>query len=165
MARHPEEISDEKLHELGKDLLLWVQTEGRHHIQFVRWYYAKHNLSSDSWRNLKKRNEFRPYHELAMKIMSENIVLNKEIAQSYGNRYLCYYDRDLLEHEEEIKDKDAQRGTSVNQNINVEQLNALVACLQNFSQKKQILTDTTTVEGHTDLPPELGHDPEGARDP
>lgn len=150
VARHPEEISHEKLHELGEDLLIWITTEGKGNIQFVRWYFGKHGLSVESWKNLKKREEFRPYHDLAIKLMSENVVLNKDIAQSYGNRYLCYYDKDLMEHEEAIKDRDATRGKEGSHKINGEQLQLLADCFARFSQKAQPSKDTEASENHSE---------------
>lgn len=117
IGRPPSTISEEKLHELGMDLLKWVATEGKGNIQFVRWYHSKHQLHKLDWKNLKKRESFRPYYDLAVQFMIENIVLNKDIAQSYGNRYLCYYDEDLLEYEEAVKDRDAKRKASENKTL------------------------------------------------
>lgn len=149
-GRNPETFSNEEVHKLGESLLVWLNGAGKGNIQFVRWYFLEHSMTKDDWKNLKKRIEFRPYYELALNFITENIILNKDIAQSYGNRYLCYYDKDLLEFEEELKDRDAQRGKEVKQTINVEQLNSLAACLEKFSQKRVISEDTKDEEDRND---------------
>jgi hypothetical protein len=150
LGRPPETISEEEVHALGEDLLIWIAAEGKGCIQFVRWYFGKHNLTVDDWRNLKKRDSFRPYHELAMKLISENVVTNKDIPQSYGNRYLCYYDRDLLEHEEAIKDRDANRGKDEKKNINADQLHLLADCLSRFSALNKPSKDREVSENHSE---------------
>jgi hypothetical protein len=134
MTRPPETISEAQLHALGSDLLIWANSEGKGNTQFVRWYYVKHGLTKDDWRNLKKRESFRPYHELAMNMMAENITLNDNVAQSYGNRYLCYYDKDLLDHEEAIKDRDAARSKKDKVEVSMEEWLKLQALLSSLGK-------------------------------
>jgi hypothetical protein len=109
IGRPPKLFSKEQCVELGKDLIEWIKGEGANGTQFVRWYWDKHFMFKKDWKELKQRESFRPYYEMAQQKMAENISLNNKIAQSYGNRYLCYYDPDLLEHEEAKKDRQAKR--------------------------------------------------------
>ena len=109
IGRPPKLFSNEQVHALGEDLINWITNEGKGNIQFVRWYFIKHNMLKGDWKELKQRESFRPYHELAISLMAENVALNEDIPQSYGNRYLCYYDKDLHEFEEENRDRESQR--------------------------------------------------------
>ena len=161
----PKTFSNEEVHELGVSLLTWLNGEGRGNIQFVRWYFLEHGMTKEDWKNLKKRDQFRPYYEIALSFITENVILNKDIPQSYGNRYLCYYDHDLLEHEEALKDRDAQRGKEVKQTVNVEQLNTLAACLERFSQRKAPSSNIEVSVDHSEISPEKEHAPVASPNP
>lgn len=106
-GRPPKTYSDKEAKDLGEDLLKWAQsTEGKEAMIWVDWYMHKGMFRSD-WKALIQRTEFLPYYEMARQILNKNIVLNKNIAQSYGNRYLSLYDDELNEHEEK-KRQDAK---------------------------------------------------------
>lgn len=165
-GRPPNLFSREDAEELGKDLLEWIESkDGKETLFWVDWYYNKHKMFREDWKALIQRSEFLPYYNLARQKLTKNIIFNDRIAQSYGNRYLARYDDELLEHEESVRDRDAQRGKEVKQTINVEQLNSLAACLERFSQKKQISEDKVDEEDHSESPPSLEHDPVASRDP
>ena len=120
-GRPPKKYSDEECVTLAKDLISWLQDKegGRLEPVFVEWYGVKHDMFRADWKNLCLRAAFSPYYATARQLMARNIMCNKEIAQSYGNRYLAVYDENLHAHEEhkadlqmlrqiKIKEKEAQ---------------------------------------------------------
>lgn len=150
-GRPPNFFTSEEVTELGKDLLAWVESnEGKSTLIWVDWYWDKHQLFRQDWKSLIQRPEFLPYYQMARQKLARNIVLNDDIPQSYGNRYLHLYDDTVLEHEEAIKDRDAMRGQDQKQNINAEQLQLLADCLSRFSQRGQPSKDTKAEESHSD---------------
>jgi hypothetical protein len=149
-GRPPKLFTTEETIVLGEDLLRWINQEGSGTLVWVDWYYDLHKMFRDDWKALVQRPEFLPYYEIARKKMTRNITLNDNIPQSYGNRYLNYYDDELLEHEEGIKDRDASRGKDGKQNINQEQLQILADCFARFSQRGQPSKDIVTSENRSD---------------
>lgn len=101
-GRPPELFSDEEVIELGKDLVSWLEGDGKEEFMFEDWYFKKHNMFRSDWKSLIQRLKFLPYYEIARKKITTNMVKNKDIAQSYGNRYLGLYDNDVRDHEKEI---------------------------------------------------------------
>lgn len=150
-GRPPNFYTIEEVIELGKDLVSWVESsEGKSTLIWVDWYWDKHNMFRPDWKALIQRPEFLPYYQLARQKLARNIVLNDNIPQSYGNRYLNLYDDSVLEHEEAAKDRDATRGKDGKQNINAEQLQILSDCLLRFSQKAQPSKDTVIEESRSE---------------
>jgi len=107
VGRPPKLFQSEELEGLGLDLIHWLKHEGKQELMFVDWYYDRHNMFRHDWLDLINRPEFRTYYEIARRIMAKNIIKNKDIPQSYGNRYLAIYDRDVYDHEKEIKVQEA----------------------------------------------------------
>lgn len=149
-GRPPKLFTSEEATALGEDLLRWVGQEGLGTLVWVDWYYDMHKMFRDDWKALVQRPEFLPYYEIARKKMTRNITLNDNIPQSYGNRYLNYYDDELLSHEEGIKDRDASRGKEGKQNVNAEQLQLLADCLSRFQQRAKPSEDTKASESRSD---------------
>src|SRR5215831_15406541 len=118
LGRPPKYFSDDKCHQLGQDLLSWLDDPkgGKEQIFFVRWYYHKHGMFRDDWKALIQREIFLPYYEIARKVMVENLMRNEDIYQSYGGRYLAMYDDELRADEEAVKDREAARNTKVPEN-------------------------------------------------
>jgi len=149
-GRPPKLFTTEEAIALGEDLLRWVGQEGLGTLVWVDWYYDVHKMFRADWKSLVQRPEFLPYYEIARKKMTRNITLNDNIPQSYGNRYLNYYDDELLSHEEGIKDRDAMRGKDGKQNVNAEQLQLLADCLARFQQKAKPSEGTKVEESRSD---------------
>ena len=76
-GRPPKLFSKEQAEELGKDLLEWINTHGKNQLNWVEWYYNKHNMFRNDWRALLQRSEFLTYYEVARKIMASNMMQNK----------------------------------------------------------------------------------------
>jgi hypothetical protein len=108
-GRPPKTFSDEKVHELGEDLLQWVRDPegGVGEVFYVNWYYFKHGMIRHDWHKLCERIEFRPYYEVARQIMANNLMKNKDIPQSYGGRYLAVRDDELRQEEKAIREEEA----------------------------------------------------------
>ena len=113
--RPQRKFTDDEVIAFGEDLLDWVDNQGKDQFMFVDWYYNRHRLFRSEWKTLIQRVCFLPYYEIARKKLTSNIVKNKEIAQSYGNRYLCMYDDELHGFEEDNKDKESERRISEKQ--------------------------------------------------
>lgn len=151
MGRPPNLFSAEQVVELGKDLISWLNSkEGKSNAQWVNWYFLKHDMFREDWHALIKREDFRPYYNCARQLMANNIMLNKDIAQSYGNRYLHRYDDELNDDEEAARDREAIRGKEQKQSINTEQLQAVADCLSRFHSRAQPSEDTIISENHSE---------------
>lgn len=107
-GRPPLKIPDEDLDRLGVDLLTWLDGAGKDEIFFQDWFFDKQGFSRADWKLLIKREGFRPYYEIARKKMARNLMKG-DIEKSYIHRYLTIYDDELDDHEEAVKDKDANR--------------------------------------------------------
>jgi len=134
-GRPPKLFSKEDCEKLGKDLLHWVQNEGSSKIAWVDWYCIKHHMFRGDWRALVQREEFLPYYEPARKIMVSNLMQNKDLPQSYGNRYLALLDDELLDHEESIKDRQAKRDQKDKVEVSVEEWTKLQALLSSLKER------------------------------
>lgn len=126
-GRPPKLFTREQVEELGKDLLRWV-LENPKEFMWVSWYYNKGMLRGD-WEALVQRDEFLGYYETARLFITQNMILNKDVAQSYGNRYLGLYDNSLRDHEESIKDADSKRKASETKPFDLEAWNQVRSCL------------------------------------
>lgn len=106
-GRPPILYEREELPPLGEDLLEWVDTDGKESLMFVEWYHNKHGMFLQDWKELIQRPDFRPYYDIARRKLASNVVKNKDIPQSYGNRYLGMYDRDVHDYEQEVRELEA----------------------------------------------------------
>lgn len=111
IGRPPLIYSDEDCVRLGEELLEWLNDKdgGKFCTHFVRWYGIKHQMFEKDWKDLKRRTYFAPYYQKARKILTENIMNNQKVAQSYGNRYIGMYDPELHEWEEEKAERQVER--------------------------------------------------------
>ena len=150
-GRIPEKCTDDEVVELGKDLLDWLDREGKEEIHFEPWFYGKHKMFRDDWKNLIQRKYFLPYYKIARKKIMGNVIKNKEIPQSYGNRYLNYYNDEMLEHEEGIRDREAKRRLTENKAVPandaaVETLLSLISANKSLNERLEALSNATKSE-------------------
>jgi len=151
MGRTPYIYSDEEAAELGEDLIRWLKSpEGKSNAMWVNWYFLKHSMFREDWHALIKRSIFRPYYECARQLMANNIMLNKEIAQSYGNRYLHRYDDELNKDEEDARDREAARNKEQKQSVNADQIQIVVDSLARFQRKAQPSVDIKDAESRSE---------------
>lgn len=159
-GRPPKLFTGEECEELGKDILNWVQ-ENPKATYWVPWYLSK-GMLHDDWEALANRPEFIRYYLTARRILASNIALRKDLAPSYGNRYLALYDPDLRAHEKEIKDEDAKRTKdviSVADPAKVANLNVFFEAQRlRLRDLRKIEAENKREESHTDLEVDPSHD-------
>lgn len=136
VGRPPELIPDEALDELGRDLLHWLDNDGKDEVFFHPWFYDIKGMFRGDWKALIKRTGFVPYYEVARKKISNNLMRSKNIPQSYGNRYLGLYDDEVRDDEESVKDKDAERESKNSKNFSTEDLAKLQAFFEPYLELK-----------------------------
>ena len=109
-GRPPKHYTDEQLEELGQKLVDWTKSEEFKKAVHICEFYLNHtDINPIMWKMICTRDCFRAYYNIAQKRMAIQILKNKDMHHSFVHRYLCFYDRDLHEFEEETKDREAAR--------------------------------------------------------
>ena len=104
MARPPDYESNEELIELGEDILKWIQdTWNDDRIVHLSQYYIPKGYCRSSWKNIIQRQAFLPYYEQVIEALGTKMLTNSKFPQSYGNRFLPVYFKDIRESEREIQ--------------------------------------------------------------
>lgn len=91
--------------ELGKHLVHWASTppkEGMLKTNFQYWYAIEQFMTFKQWKALKQISQFLPYYEMARALLHNNMVRG-DVKEGVMQRYLRYYDIDLMEGEDETK--------------------------------------------------------------
>jgi len=105
-------LTDEELHKIGKELVDWVEdTEKRmkeNVFHLSSFYQHLKGFSRTQWLLIIDRTIFKPYYEKALLACGRMLVLNKNIAQSYGNRFLPIYFAEIREYENELRKNKAE---------------------------------------------------------
>ena len=105
----PHNLTKEQLHELGRELLDWAHSEEfKDAVHLDEFAIIKKKLTWKQWKAIFQRDSFREYYETAQKMMSFNLLRNKDMHDAMGNRYLCFYDRQLRDFEKEVKKEDVE---------------------------------------------------------
>lgn len=106
----PKDIPDEEVIQMGIDLLKWIdQVEKLPKEQYDQilhlsiFYRVEKDLCRSEWKTYIARCCFFPYYEKAMEWLANKLMMNKIIRESYGNRLLGMYLKDLNEFEREAK--------------------------------------------------------------
>lgn len=125
---------------LGEELLKWMDDcdNGVYNtpIHLSDFYFDIKHLFIYEWKCILQRECFLPYYEKAKLWLSKKIILNKEVQQSYGNRFIGMYNRELHEFEEQKLDRQAERQKNI-QAVQAENLVALVAALKDNEIKQK----------------------------
>lgn len=106
-----EMLTDEQLHELGRDMIKWVLTPapaGQRKVHLSEYYVGIRGISPIDWLLLRYNKVFRHYMEKALALMGIAMLKDKEFLFGYGNRLLSYYFRDIRTHEYEIAEEAAK---------------------------------------------------------
>lgn len=101
-GRPPKYYSEEQVHEIGKEMIDWLEANKDDFWGISDFYYGVKKMHKKDWDLLKERKSFASYYETALEIMTLCVMRNRELAQSYGNRFLAMYSRDLKSHERSI---------------------------------------------------------------
>ena len=114
-GRPPTYQSKEEAIQLGKDLVEWIKSEEfKKAVHLSDFYLYKKDLGPKEWEAIIKRDYFRCYYEKALIAMSTQIMKNRDLAQSYGGRFLAMYEKDLHRFEEENRDRESARRSREN---------------------------------------------------
>lgn len=122
-GRPPNEgFSDPELLILGEELLQWMKDCDADPkcdvVHLSEWYSEKKNISPTQWKSLLIAREcFLPYYDKARVWMGKRLMKNKDLAPSYGNRFLGIYMKEVHEHEEAIKDRDEERKRATKEDL------------------------------------------------
>ena len=105
MARPPIHFTDEELHILGKEMLLWIKEhkEDSSFVSMSNWYSEVKEIHRSAWHAIRQRDAFLQYYERAMDFMESKTLSNKDLPTAYGSRYLGLYSKDLRDHEKQTK--------------------------------------------------------------
>jgi hypothetical protein len=124
----PRTVSPEPLEliKLGEEMVAWVRANNPIHLKC--WYSLEKRFTYKQWETMTQREEFVPYYEEALNLVSINYV-NGTINPSIAQRFLRMYFKDLklienqdLDEASQRKAKEAQVVTSTEDNRRVDQL-------------------------------------------
>ena len=103
---------DDKLIELGKELLAWCEKMDKDEKEIVHlseWYNYVKEIPFSQWKSIINRPIFLPYYERAKQWMGNRILKNSRLPTAYGSRYLGMYHSDMHDYEEEKADRQELR--------------------------------------------------------
>lgn len=94
-------FADEDLHDLGEELLEWCEANKNNNniVHLSQWYAQVKQIPLSQWISIIKREHFVAYYEYAKEWMGVRVLTNSKLSESYGNRYLGMYHKDMHEHE------------------------------------------------------------------
>lgn len=104
-GRPPVMFSKEDLVVLGEELLEWMKQNDDNNkiVHMSQWYSEIKEINYSVWKSMVQcRDEFLPYYERFRLWMARKTMQNKDLRESYGNRFLAVYAADLRETEREI---------------------------------------------------------------
>ena len=109
--------SDEDLIKIGYMLLEWMKKCDENDIEVVHLsqFCEYADIDPIDWNNYRVRPCFNSYYARARQWIGRRMLVNKNIPTEYGKRFLGMYFKEIVEHEHEIKDRDAQRLAGLNQ--------------------------------------------------
>ena len=120
-----EGYSDEEIDSLGKEMMQWIKKVDKDNsvVHLSQFYCEIKDISYSQWKSLIQRKTFIPYYEKALLWMGRKIMMNKNLRESYGNRFLGIYFAEIREYERdksrekiqdelELKKADAQQMAS-----------------------------------------------------
>lgn len=149
-------FSNEEIIVLGKELLDWCKrcdVDKTEVVHLSEWYSEIKEISYSYWRELGQRIEFAPYYERAMLWMGKRILKNKKLAQSYGNRFLGIYFKEIREMEWENKKREIDYETDKRnaQNVDPALVEKFMAVMDTFSkaQSSALNTQETSINAES----------------
>ena len=94
--------SDEEVHELGKELLEWLEQTNENVWHLSDWYYGVKKMLHPEWETLRQRKDFLRYYKIALERMGTFMMKNQKMPTAYGSRFLSLYFAEVRQHEKEI---------------------------------------------------------------
>jgi len=102
-GRPTELFTDDEIDQLGKDLLAWMEEKDQKNepVVFLSLFYSNEkSILREEWQALSRCKRFLPYYEKATSWLSTRLLTKNQIKESYGNRVITMYCKDLDSHEE-----------------------------------------------------------------
>jgi hypothetical protein len=99
--------ADQDLLVLGEEMLAWMkkEDESKSNIVHMSQFYSQYkNIARSQWKSICERGCFLPYYEKMKDWIGYKILTNEKLHQSYGNRFLPIYFKEIDDQEFE-KDK------------------------------------------------------------
>jgi hypothetical protein len=98
-------FADEDLLKLGEELMQWMKMQDDDPrsdvVHLSEWYSEIKNISPTQWESICIRKCFNGYYDKARIWMGKRLLKNKDLHQSYGNRFLNIYFKDVKKEERE----------------------------------------------------------------
>ncbi len=103
MARPREfSYSKEKMIELGKEMVKYVQDNKKTILHLCEWYTIEKGYTYNEWKNFIAKEEFFPYYEQALKIVGlKYVAKDSNVRDSISQRWQRIYFGDLREGEDQ----------------------------------------------------------------
>jgi hypothetical protein len=94
---------------LGQELVIWA-TEKTSEIRtsFCFFYNLKKGITYKEWKELKQKQEFRPYYEKARAALAQKLH-SQALEKGLSHRYIRMYDQEMAENENQDKQDDLDR--------------------------------------------------------
>ena len=110
-GRPPTVFSDKEVETIGQELVDFLKQRLRDKdpvIHMTEFWSLHKDMHFDDWDLLQKRICFFPYYKQALQLMTLSTQMNKDLATSYGNRFLGLYSAELRQFERDVKKEEIQ---------------------------------------------------------
>lgn len=106
---HASKYTDQELQELGSEMLSWMKLMDdtpnselkKPIVHLSQWYSEIKRIPRSEWETIRQRESFVAYYEQALEWIGVRTLCNQNMAQSYGNRFLSLYFKDVKQEERE----------------------------------------------------------------
>lgn len=94
-------FSEEEVIAMGEELLNWIEDNNTNDkiVHLSQWYYQVKHFTPNQWDALEQRDCFLPYLRKAKQWMGVRVLTNKKLSESYGNRFVGIYFKEVRDHE------------------------------------------------------------------
>lgn len=100
--------SPEKMIELGKEMVEWVQKNDPLHLS--AWYSIEKMILDSQWESMTQLPEFLPYYEQALKLVGQKYLdKNSNVREGISQRWQRIYFKDIRRQEDEDHEKKIER--------------------------------------------------------
>jgi len=101
-------LSSEDMIALGQEMIKWVKEHEPTIYHLSEWYTVEKMFTYNEWKKFIEKDEFRPYYEQALKIVSKK-YLDGTVPPPIAQRWQRIYFGDIRESEDIDAEVDARR--------------------------------------------------------